>query len=69
MLNKHDDYNYVGVQCPIFLSIAMWLLLTALNNVKPYTASDSIVVAFPQDEYRGFVNLWKQLIENELTRA
>ena len=31
-------------------------LLTALKHAKPYTASDSIVVAFPQDEYLGFVN-------------
>ena len=38
--------------------------LTALKHAKPYTASDSIGVAFPQDEYHGFVNPWKRLIEN-----
>jgi len=43
--------------------------LTALKHTKPYTASNSIGVAFPQDEYHGFVNPWKQLIENELTQA
>jgi hypothetical protein len=31
-------------------------LLTALKHAKPYTASNSIIVAFPQDEYLGFVN-------------
>jgi len=28
--------------------------LTALKHAKPYTASDSIEVAFPHDEYHGF---------------